>query len=110
MQGLDDGLRRGMKDVVRTADSIAGTLADELDLGATWNVAVEESGLPELPKTVLEANGNQFMEDLGFSGRGAIPQLLKQGAKIVYNVNSVEEALALERSRQNRERLGYGGR
>lgn len=85
------------------------------EIGKKWETAVEESGLGDLPATVAEANANQFMQDLGFSGNGAVPNLIREIGKGLapkkeehthYHVEDVTEAERLQNNRRNREMVG----
>lgn len=83
-----------------------------------WDKAMEESGLAEFPQKFVEANANQLMSDLGISGSGAVPTLIKEIQKgsftpdhmkeehTHYHVEDVTDAQRMENNRRGREMVG----
>lgn len=102
----------------QSAQLITSTLARSLDTA----------------KGFAMANVNQFENDIGISGQGAIPSLMnaglsfasqlfsqgassafggfgaKKGGDTHFHVNSVDEAMAAHRAEQNRQAMTYAGR
>jgi len=60
-----------------------------------------------LPTDFAKATGQQFMQDLGMSGEGAIPNLLREGAKYVFNVSGIGEALTAQQTLTRRDALQF---
>ena len=60
-----------------------------------------------LPQDFAKNVGGQFMNDLGISGDGAIPQLLSQGANYIFQVADMTSALTAHQTLQNRQALQY---
>lgn len=107
--GVEDGLTVLQKTLRAAANQIGEAFGFD-DIGGKWDKAAEKAKFNDIPKNFMEATGKQFMSDLGVSGSGFLPQLFEQGAKIVYNVSSVQEVNAMERNRQTREKAQYLGR
>lgn len=59
-----------------------------------------------LPQDFAKATGQQFMSDLGISGNGAIPNLLKEGSKYIFNVSGIGEALTAQQTLQTKQSMG----
>lgn len=61
----------------------------------------------QMPFDFAQTTGGQLLSDLGMSGKGALPQLLEQGAKYVFNVSSIGEALTAQKTQTSKEALSY---
>jgi hypothetical protein len=72
----------------------------------------EEAGakLQDMPLDFAKAAGQQFMQDLGMSGNGMLPNLLSEGTKYIFNVAGVDDALSAQSRLQNKRSLGLVGR
>jgi hypothetical protein len=60
-----------------------------------------------LPTDFAKATGQQFMQDLGMSGEGAIPNLLREGAKYIFNVSGIGEAMTAQQTLTRRDALQF---
>jgi phage-related protein len=60
-----------------------------------------------LPTDFAKATGQQFMQDLGMSGEGAIPNLLREGAKYIFNVANIDDAMVAQQTAQRRDSLQF---
>ena len=60
-----------------------------------------------LPTDFAKATGQQFMSDLGISGQGAIPNLLQEGAKYIFNVSGIGEAMTAQQTLTRRDSLQF---
>lgn len=63
-----------------------------------------------LPKDFLTNTGSAFMQDLGMSGEGMIPQLLSQGSQFIFQVANMDSALSAQQTLQRKQALGVVGR
>ncbi|CAM4098394.1 hypothetical protein NONI108955_08860 [Nocardia ninae] len=108
-EGVEDGLTVLQKTLRAAANQIGEAFGFE-DIGGKWDKAAEQAKFNDIPKDFMESTKQQFLSDLGINGSGFLPQLFEQGAKIVYNVSSVEEVNAMERNRKTREKSQYLGR
>lgn len=67
-----------------------------------------------IPTDFAKANVDQFLSDFGISGQGAISQALKEGLKFgeqfIFNVGSMDEALAGQQNITNKKALQYNTR
>ena len=122
MHGLDEGLRKGFTSVLDRAHGMADQLAEAFgpgELETEWDAklsadsALADAGksLMSIPVDFAQANVAQLGSDLGISGNGALSQLLKQGlnygSQFVFNVGSMDDALAGQKNIQNRQALQY---
>ncbi|ATN88098.1 tape measure protein [Mycobacterium phage Cindaradix] len=86
-------------DQVAEADSVMGDMSKKIYDGV---------------KGFAQANSNQFMNDLGISGKGALPQLLEQGIALgehfIFNVSSMDEAITGQQTIQNKKALQFDRR
>lgn len=116
---IGDGLINGMKskqsEIEKTAQGIGQSIKDAFD----WS-DYEQRGI-DAGFAFAGANADQFMSDLGISGKGLLSQLGEQGLKFgmdfagkalggnVYNfhTSNVDDTIALRNNQLNRERLGY---
>lgn len=68
----------------------------------------------DIPKGFVDATAGQLMTDLGMSGDGMIPSLIRQGVGIgeqfIFNVSSMDEALAGKQNITNKKALQYKSR
>ncbi|AJD82445.1 tape measure protein [Mycobacterium phage Sheen] len=62
-------------------------------------------------KRAVTAQQQQLFSDLGISGQGAIPALIEQGVamgeQFIFNVNNVDEAIAVKNNQTNKKALQY---
>lgn len=72
-----------------------------------WQKAMEEANLADVPSNFAKATGDQFLQDLGIDGSGALPQLVKQVSEFHYHVSNVEEAQQLQKNQQAKDALQY---
>lgn len=67
-----------------------------------------------IPKDLADANISQLVSDLGGTGSGMIPELIRQGIGIgeqfIFNVSSMDEALAGQQNITNKKALQYKSR
>lgn len=67
-----------------------------------------------IPKDFVDANAGQLISDLGGTGSGMIPELIRQGVGIgeqfIFNVSSMDEALAGKQNITNKKALQYKSR
>ncbi|QXN74500.1 tape measure protein [Mycobacterium Phage PetiteSangsue] len=95
----------------------------QLDYAGKYTDQVEEtdSVMGDMSKKIYDgikgfaqATGNQFMNDLGISGSGALPQLLEQGIALgehfIFNVSSMDEAITGQQTIQNKKALQFDRR
>ncbi|AEJ94512.1 tape measure protein [Mycobacterium phage Achebe] len=95
----------------------------QLDYAGKYTDQVEEtdSVMGDMSKKIYDsvkgfatANANQFMNDLGISGQGALPQLLEQGIALgehfIFNVSSMDEAITGQQTIQNKKALQFDRR
>jgi hypothetical protein len=64
-----------------------------------------KSSATDIAKTV----GGSFMNDLGMSGDGAIPNLIDQGSQYIFQVLDVQSALTGQQTLQNKKAQQYTG-
>ncbi|WP_111508371.1 phage tail protein [Mycobacterium kyogaense] len=116
MHGLDEGLRKGFTSVLDRASNMADELAGALgpvDVGA--KVSTDWESKAKEPLSIAEdfitANAKQFAGDLGIGGDGAISQALQQGLQFgkqfIFNVGSLDEAIAVKNNQINKDALQY---
>ena len=60
-----------------------------------------------VPVDMADAAATQFITDLGFSNTGLAPTLMNEGVKYIFNVNGVDEALAIKQREQNKQALQF---
>jgi hypothetical protein len=100
-----------------------GLQKNQLDYAEKYGEQTEESGgkvdqfyrdmgekMFKMPTDFARAVGSQFMNDLGISGQGAIPQLLEQGAQYIFQVANMDTALGAQQTLQRKQTLGRVGR
>lgn len=129
LQTLRDQLKLG-KD--RFPDS-KGKSPQDMNIGQMFGQQLQK--LPGIGSNFAMANINQFEQDLGISGKGAIPTIANIGIQWAtsqlsksigsafgnqakpgggndthIHVNSVDEAMAVKQNEQNRKALQYAGR
>jgi len=106
MERLKKGLQNGWAGVAeelrRMGDDFGEVFGIE-DFSGQVEDTFKNSGFEDIPGSVSQ----QFMSDLGVSGTGFVPTLLKEGATYIFQVNSVDEAMAAKQVQQNKERLQY---
>ncbi|KMO68902.1 phage tail protein [Mycolicibacterium obuense] len=116
MHGLDEGLRKGFTSVLDRASNMADELAGALgpvDVGAKVSTDWESKAMEPLSMAsdFVTANAKQFASDIGIGGNGAISQALQQGAnfakQFVFNVGSLDEAIAVKNNQINKDALQY---
>ncbi|QXN73864.1 tape measure protein [Mycobacterium phage Eaglepride] len=80
--------------------------------GSVWDQLAQK--VYEATKGVVQAPTQQLMGDLGISGNGAIPQLLEQGIALgeqfIFNVGSMDEAVAGQQTITNKKALQFNRR
>ncbi|QGH79697.1 tape measure protein [Gordonia phage Anon] len=84
---------------------LANEYNEASDLETSYGKAI--GGALGIPVDMAEAAGDQFISDLGFSTSGLLPTLLTEGTKYIFNVNGVDEALAVQQRQQNKEALEF---
>lgn len=116
-KSLQESLRNRAKEIRMQKDQI-GLQNDmlkmtqdynsELDTGKNYNEEIGKSvgKLMGAPVDFSKAVGGQFLSDLGIGGNGFISKLISEGTKYVFNVGSMDDAIAGQRVMQNRELLG----
>lgn len=77
------------------------------DIVGKWDEIDKKTRFSKIPEDFASANRQQFVSDLGLSGKGAVSQLFEQGAKYVIQVNSVDQALEYKQRQQNKDKLSY---
>jgi len=126
LQRSQDPKNQGLKDQleqIRLRKLELGLQKNQLDYankyggaqnGTTNAYADQIKKLEQMPTDFAGAVGNQFMSDLGWSGQGAIPSLMKQGfdmgSKFVFNVANMDDALSAQNRLQNQQYTGALGR
>lgn len=120
-KGLQDSLRNRAKEIRMQKDQI-GLQNDMLKMTQDYNSELDNGNSleTELGKSVgklagapvdfAKAVGGQFLSDLGIGGNGFISKLITEGTKYVFNVGSMDDAIAGMRVAQNREALGRSQR
>ncbi|SIB39923.1 Phage-related protein [Mycobacteroides abscessus subsp. abscessus] len=116
---IGDGLINGMKakqgQIEKTAQSIGQSIKDAFD----WS-DYEQRGI-DAGFAFAGANADQFMSDLGISGKGFISQLGEQGLKLGtqfagqaltqnFFTSNVDDTIAVKNNQLNRQALGIVGR
>ncbi|CPR83391.1 hypothetical protein PP568_12535 [Mycobacteroides abscessus] len=116
---IGDGLINGMKakqgEIEKTAQSIGQSIKDAFD----WS-DYEQRGI-DAGFAFAGANADQFMSDLGISGKGFISQLGEQGLKLGtqfagqaltqnFFTSNVDDTIAVKNNQLNRQALGIVGR
>lgn len=116
---IGDGLINGMKakqgQIEKTAQSIGQSIKDAFD----WS-DYEQRGI-DAGFAFAGANADQFMSDLGISGKGFISQLGEQGLKLGtqlagqaltqnFFTSNVDETIAVKNNQLNRMSLGIANR
>ncbi|NOR99394.1 phage tail protein [Mycobacteroides abscessus] len=116
---IGDGLINGMKakqgEIEKTAQSIGQSIKDAFD----WS-DYEQRGI-DAGFAFAGANADQFMSDLGISGKGFISQLGEQGLKLGtqfagqaltqnFFTSNVDETIAVKNNQLNRMSLGIANR
>ncbi|AGK87956.1 tail length tape measure protein [Mycobacterium phage Severus] len=80
--------------------------------GSVWDQLAKK--VYDATKGVVQAPVDQLMGDLGISGNGAIPQLLEQGIALgeqfIFNVGSMDEAVAGQQTITNKKALQFNRR
>jgi hypothetical protein len=109
MQRLQKGLKDGWGGVQRElrlmADDFGETFGVE-NMSGEIDEVLDSSGFATLPQDFAMAQAQQAMSDLGMGG-GALTNGLTEGAKYVFNVLSVDEAMQAKQTQQNKEKLRY---
>jgi phage-related protein len=110
MQRLQRGLQNGwagVQDELRKMADDFGTTFGIEDFSGKFDKILTDSKFATLPQDFAKATGDQFLSDLGIQGNGFIPELFKQGATYIFQVNSVDEAIQAKQTQQNKEKLQY---
>lgn len=90
-----------------------------LDLAGDYNdtvgnsdnpLAKAASGLMAAPVNFAKATGQQFLSDIGISGNGLISKAITEGIQYVFNISSVDEAMALKDRQEANQALTVTGR
>ncbi|MBN7473072.1 phage tail protein [Mycobacteroides abscessus] len=114
-QGLIDGLKSKQGEIEKTAQGIGQSVKDAFD----WS-GYAQRGL-DAGFAFAGANADQFMSDLGISGKGFISQLGEQGLKFGmdfagkaltqnFYTSNVDDTIAVKNNQLNRQALGIVGR
>jgi phage-related protein len=120
---------KAVKDQLGLQGDQAKLVTDQADGQSkiTEQLGQQFSKMVDIGKNFAMANVKQFESDIGISGNGAIPQLAETGigwltstlghlasgalgGTTVFNVNSMDDALAADRNRRNKDALQYTGR
>lgn len=116
---IGDGLINGMKskqsEIEKTAQGIGQSIKDAFD----WS-DYEQRGI-DAGFAFAGANADQFMSDLGISGKGLLSQLGEQGLKFGmdfagkaltqnFYTSNVDDTIAVKNNQLNRQALGIVGR
>ncbi|ASZ75458.1 tail length tape measure protein [Mycobacterium phage Kimona] len=96
---------------------------EQLSYQGKYNGAVSETNsqyaelfnkMAKMPYDFATANANQFFQDLGISGEGAVSQALKEGLKFgeqfIFNVASPDDAVSMQQNIQNKKALQFNRR
>ena len=59
-----------------------------------------------LPTDFAKNVGGEFMNDLGISGQGAIPNLINEGVNYIFQVSDMQSALTAQRTLVNKQAAG----
>lgn len=113
--GLINGLKSKQSEIEKTALSIGQSVRDAFD----WS-DYEQRGI-DAGFAFAGANADQFMSDLGISGKGFISQLGEQTLKLgtqfagqgltqIFNTSNVDETIAVKNNQLNRMSLGIANR
>ncbi|WP_051357177.1 hypothetical protein [Segniliparus rugosus] len=94
----------------------AGTYTEEI--GNAYDLNKEMAGTmmkaAKVPWDFAEANGKQFLSDIGVGGNGVLSNLLDQGFQLgsqyVFNVSNIDQAMQVQRNQQNKDAMQYAGR
>jgi len=67
--------------------------------------------LMKLPNSFADATRNQFMQDLGISGNGALPAVadwaMGAASNFIFNVSNVDEAIAVKNNQINKQSMQF---
>lgn len=115
MHGLDKGLQNGFTSVLDRASGMGDQLAEAFGPGKAAEESMRdwEKQIAGMGKGFVESNARQFMADLGIGG-GAITAALEQGVALgeqfIFQVSSMDEAVAGQQSIQNKKALQFNRR
>lgn len=115
---ISEGLANGIRDSMPVVKQSGEDLADGVKTGFNNEIDPNKyvQGSVGMMQNFVTATADQAMSDLGISGSGALPTIAKDMANwgvskatnVTYNVSGVDEAMALERNRINKEALRHG--
>jgi phage-related protein len=111
-QGFTNGMESATAGAVKAAEAMSSRVTDAMKPADDF----AEFGEKTLRASYDfgRANVNQLMGDLGISGQGALPQLLEQGIALgehfIFNVGSMDEAVAGQQTIQNKKALQFDRR
>ncbi|AWG71561.1 cation transporter [Mycobacteroides abscessus subsp. massiliense] len=114
-QGLIDGLKSKQGEIEKTAQGIGQSVKDAFD----WS-GYEQRGI-DAGFAFAGANADQFMSDLGISGKGLLSQLGEQGLKFGmdfagkaltqnFYTSNVDDTIAVKNNQLNKQALGVVGK
>ncbi|ERB55592.1 hypothetical protein N806_31175 [Rhodococcus sp. P27] len=110
MEGLNTGLNDGFQDVLANVRKMANEIGESFgieDVVGKWDAAMAEAKIGDVPMNFAKSTGEQFLQDLGIQGNGALPELFRQAVEYHFHVNSVDEAMQAKQTQQNKESLQY---
>jgi hypothetical protein len=96
-----------------------GLQKDQLNYASKYGEATDDSAkryddmlktAQDIPTNFAKSTGQQFLSDVGISGQGAVPQLLEQGAKYIFQVANMDTALSAQQTLQRRQGQARVGR
>ena len=118
--GADQAAIRVQLDQIANMKTQLGLQRDQLNYATKYGEQATESAskldqfytdigkkVVGLPTDFAKATGQQFMSDLGISGQGAIPNLLQEGAKYIFNVSGIGEAMTAQQTLTRRDSLQF---
>jgi hypothetical protein len=59
---------------------------------------------------IARSTGMSYLNELGVSGNGMIPNLLEEGSRYIFQVSGIDDALSLQKNLVNQKTLGVVGR
>jgi hypothetical protein len=123
MDGLGKGLDTGFQSVKDSVRGMADELNQEMQKGIDFSfdgdgfstksknpLAKAGADLLNVPIDFSKATGKQFMSDIGIGGEGFISKAVTEGASYVFNVLSVDDAMAAKQRQESINNLAIIGR
>ena len=119
MKGSDDPALKQQMDILEAQKQRLGLQSQELeywskyvDTGRDVQDAWAKAGDTMISKSmdIGKSTGMSYLNELGISGNGMIPNLLTEGSKYIFQVSGIDDALSLQKNLVNQQTLGITGR